>query len=370
MKWTAPNAARADNLLVRLYRLARRQQENFTTEALAHVLRHLGAHHAEATSRVLEWLTSGELLVGRPAGAPIGIRTQAWTPDLGIPDIRIEGDDLLIIVEVKLGGVPSEAQRAAYLHQLAESNRARKALVALVGHGTPERLDDGTFVRRWGDLAEFLDREAESSGSPVTGYLVGELKTLLFHLDLMPPVVRSGVSAGLARHREWARDNPTALSVLRKRLRSLKAVGGMEGCGPLHDLLAQMRHVLSRSPGVKKSWFDSGPNMARPWIGFNVNDMRYFFFLSLSNPERVVLQRFWNGVDPDSFDGALGELDATHSDGIVRWRHTLDLADPTLSFFEAGSTEQREILTQFFEESFRYAERLPPQPVTVAAGDV
>jgi hypothetical protein len=70
MKWTAPNAARADNLLVRLYRLARRQQENFTTEALAHVLRHLGAHHAEATSRVLEWLTSGELLVGRPAGAP------------------------------------------------------------------------------------------------------------------------------------------------------------------------------------------------------------------------------------------------------------------------------------------------------------
>jgi hypothetical protein len=358
---------RADNLLVRLYRLARRQQENFTTEALSHVLRHFAAHHPDAITRVLEWLTSSDLVAGRPVDAPIGIRTQAWTADLGIPDIRIEGEDLLVIVEVKLGGVPSEGQRRPYLMQLAASDRPRKALVALVGYRTEDRLDDGTYVRRWGELAEVLGREAERSGSEVTRYLTGELKTLLHHLDLMPPVVRSGVSAGLAHHRVWAKVNPTASSVLRDRLRSLKAVGQMEGCGPLHDLLRQMRHVLSRSPAVVKHRFDSGPAMARPWIGFNVNDMSYFFFLSLSNPERVVLQRFWNGVDPDLFDGALGELDI-RADGIARWRHSLDLADPDLGFFQAERSEQSQILTRFFEESFHYAERLAPKrsPVNVS----
>jgi hypothetical protein len=357
---------RADNLLVRLYRLARRQQENFTTEALSHVLRHFAAYHPDASTRMLEWLTSAEVVAGRPVDAPIGIRTQAWTADLGIPDIRIEGDDLLVIVEVKLGGVPSEAQRRAYLMQVAASDRPRKALVALVGYGTEDRLDDGTYVRRWGELAEFLGREAERAGSEVTRYLTGELKKLLHHLDLMPPVVRSGVSAGLAHHRVWAKMNPTAPSVLRDRLRSLKAVGQMEGCGPLHDLLRQMRHVLQRSPAVVKHRFDSGPAMARPWIGFNVNDMRYFFFLSLSNPERVVLQRFWNGVDPDSFYGSLGELDI-RDDGIVRWRHSLDLADPDLGFFQAERSEQSQILTRFFEETFHYGERLAPQRVPAHA---
>jgi hypothetical protein len=140
----------------------------------------------------------------------------------------------------------------------------------------------------------------------------------------------------------------------------------MEYCDALRDMLLQLEHVLKHAPGVDTYRFDSGPNMATPWIGFNINDMEFFFFLSLNAPELLTLQRFRGGVDPNSFDGSLGELDR-RSDGIVRWRTTLDLADARVGYFEADRAEQVQIITRFFEDGFRYGLALRSQ-LTAAAG--
>jgi hypothetical protein len=356
-------STRADNLLVRLYRLAHRQQENFVTEAFANVLIHLIGNEEDAASRVLEWLGGEGLLAGRPSSLPITVRTQAWTAEFGIPDLRIQADDLDVIVEVKLGSQITPEQIEAYIREIEAVGKERRAVVALVGYPPLVKLPEGTQIRTWGELGMTLSAEAEQSASGVTRHLVEQLIGLLYHLELMPLRVRSGVSEGLLRHRAWADLNPGRPAVTRTRLRSLRPIRAMEGCGPLHDLLHQMRHVLAHSPVVRSHRFDSGPNMARPWIGFNVNDMEFFFFVSLSNPERVVLQRFWNGVDPESFDGSMGELDL-RSDGITRWRNAIDLADPDVGYFgEDGDMKQDPnrqlaILTRFFEESFQFGQIL------------
>ena len=46
-----------NNLLLLLYRLAHRQQENFTTESFAHLLQQLIEREPAVAARVLDWLT-------------------------------------------------------------------------------------------------------------------------------------------------------------------------------------------------------------------------------------------------------------------------------------------------------------------------
>lgn len=131
----------------------------------------------------------------------------------------------------------------------------------------------------------------------------------------------------------------------------------MSGCQALFDLLMQMQHVVSQAEGVWTYRFDSGPVGAWAWIGFNVNDMEFFFFLSLYNPETVTVQRYGEGIDPESFDGTLGELDHRRN-ALVYWFHSVDLADPEVGFFEVGRAEQVQVLAEVFETGFRFGQSL------------
>ena len=122
------------NLLVLLYRLAHRQQENFTTVSAAHLLEYLLRAEPQAADRVLDWLTNSSFFSQRStAGKPLSIRTQAYTEQDGIPDIRIESDDIDVIIEVKLDGGLTFEQMDAYDGALAKGARRWQALVGLTG---------------------------------------------------------------------------------------------------------------------------------------------------------------------------------------------------------------------------------------------
>lgn len=349
------------NLLTRLYRLARRQQENFVTESFTHLLHHLCYEHPDLGSQVLEWLAGEGFLSERVGDAPLRIRTQLASDEFGIPDIRIQADDLDVIVEVKLGGGISYGQLDAYRRDLEATARERRALVALLGFRPGTEVPEGTRIRTWGELSLFLSEQTKESGSEVTRRFVKQLAGLLHHLGLTPLEVRSEVSARLREHLEWAQTNPDGPALTRTRVRSLRLLEGMVGCGPLLNLLLQMQHVLSHAEGVRVYRLDSGYSKPRPWIGFNVNDMEFFFFLWLESPETLVVQRYKGGVDPASFDGSLGELDS-ESDGTVRWLNRIDLQDPAVDFFEKDRAEQVTVIADFFRQAFRFGRSLRSEP--------
>jgi hypothetical protein len=167
-----------ENLLVALYRLAHRQQENFTTDSLAHLLRHLVRHEPTTALGVLDWLTDSNMFsgLGHPA---LCVRTQAATDENGIPDIRVESDDLYVIVEVKLDAVLTLDQVEAYERELRRCRRAHR-LVALTAARPPDPLhtSDGArsrrwndlrlVVRTWGELGLELNKKKSEARSPVT----------------------------------------------------------------------------------------------------------------------------------------------------------------------------------------------------------
>lgn len=348
-------------LFVRLYRLAHRQQENFTTEAFVHTLRELAAAQPEAAVDFLDWLTDSDMFSSRTDDSKVAIRSQAYTDEHGIPDIRIEADDLDVIIEVKLDAGLTFAQADIYREHLDHVGAERRCLVALLGGHPTESLPPGTVTRTWGELGQRLLKQTQGADSEVPRHLVEQLVGLLNHLHLMPLRVRSRLSESLKAHQQWSRENPELPSLSRTRVRSVARLQEMTHCEPLRNLLLQMERVLERHPEVHTFFLDSSAFGVEPWIGFNVNNMDYFFYLPINDPEQITLQRLRGGVDRASFDGSLGYLEDSRKDGIVRWRTALDLAGDDSNYFDADRTEQLRLLTAFFDRGLAYAQTLDPQ---------
>ena len=367
-----------DNLLVVLYRLAHRQQENFTTDSLTHLLRHLVEDEPSTAGRVLDWLTDTRWFSSRGSLDNLWIRTQIWAGENGIPDIRIEDEGRYVIVEVKLGSWLTLEQMEAYETELKGSGRTNTKLVALTGSEPPDPLPGVTRmrtwddlelnVRTWGELGSRLVQETSQSGSEVTKHLASQLAGFLGYLGLMPPPVPGPLFEELKKHRVWAKEHPDEPAVTRTRLRSLDRMREMPHTTSLYNLLQQMRSVLDATSGVETCGLDSAPYWAPPWIGFNINGMKYFFFVRLGEPDRVILQRYRGGVDPESFDGSMGELEPNAPGALVRWYDSLDLMADDGRFFDESRDDQLKQIGDFFTLAFAYAEGLEPQPHATTQG--
>jgi len=348
-----------DNQLLRLFRFAHRQQENFTTESFAHVLQYLLVLEPDRAAAFLNWLTGSDFFC-HGYRDQCSVRTQFRTKQHGIPDVLIEGKDFDVVLEVKLDGSLGAIQAQAYLDALRGRGQQRRRLVALLGSTPANKLPDDPVLKTatWGALGVELRKASASSNSEVVHHLIDQFIGLLNHLHLMPLQVRSGLSEELHAHREWASANPDKPSIFKKRISSIDRLRTMEHTDRLRNLLLQMDSVLTRTPGVDRHRFDSGPYSKEPWIGFNLNDMAYFFFVSLNSPETVLLQRFRGSVDPKAFDGSIGDLERD-SKGVVRWRAKLDLLDPAEAFFDVDEAKQQQCLEAFFQRAFAFGSRLP-----------
>lgn len=88
--------------------------------------------------------------------------------------------------------------------------------------------------------------------------------------------------------------------------------------------------------------------------------MAYFFYVWLDQPEVVRLQRYQGGVDPQSFDGTLGDMDTRTRQPWPLWGVSLDLADPDLRYFDRDEVRQTAIIGDFFDRAYAYGRRLTP----------
>lgn len=93
-------ASADDNLLLRLHKWAWRQDENFLTEAFAHLLQHLLSHEPEAAVGLLHSLTRGFLDLCPAEARSVEVRTQVFTAE-GTPDLQLRTSKQTALLEVK-----------------------------------------------------------------------------------------------------------------------------------------------------------------------------------------------------------------------------------------------------------------------------
>jgi hypothetical protein len=167
-----------NNLLLDLHKFAVRQDENFMTEAFAHMLRHLLKNEPRVGMNLLEKMTNGRLELGPEDVSDVQIATQV-TKAYGRPDIEIRTPDHLIYIEVKAESEVSDDQLTRYREDLEKSGFQKWTLILLTRYlvaldgigGKPD------FHCRWYKVAEWLEEEELKSED--TKYIVNQFLDFL-----------------------------------------------------------------------------------------------------------------------------------------------------------------------------------------------
>jgi hypothetical protein len=154
------------NLLVALHRWATRQDENFVTEAFAHLLRHLLENERPIGVDLLCYLTNNRLNVKGDEVESVAVSTQVTT-FLGRPDITIRTSNHLVYVEVKVESDLGDKQLTRYRQALAESGFENWTLVSLIRHPASTEGNGGEpyVSRRWYEIADKLGKSLNGSHS-------------------------------------------------------------------------------------------------------------------------------------------------------------------------------------------------------------
>lgn len=167
--------SRSSNLYSSLYRWAYRQSENFCTDALVFLINQLLEEERELGLRFVNWLCFRD---ERARCGPNGLRvTTQVRENEGTPDIRIEADDFLCLIEVKKGSDLHHGQLRQYRAMLERENRKQTRLVLLTVHKPTIEEEEPDLHLYWSDVASWLISHAPQK--PAIIFLVEQFLAFL-----------------------------------------------------------------------------------------------------------------------------------------------------------------------------------------------
>jgi hypothetical protein len=341
------------NLIIRLHRWASRQDENFTTETFVFLLEYLMDREPEIAIDLLDRLTGSQGIFGKDV-AQVEINTQQRAENM-IPDIWIESQETLVLVEVKVTSYLGAGQVQSYRGLLEKHfDQRKKQLVVLTRYPVFGTTYDDVLYVRWHQIAQWLEEYLQNvTLGEVNRYQIEQFLEFLRWQGAAPLQVRSDLSQAIANYQ--ARN--VAESVFSRRIRSLSLLQTIPGLSPLYNLLLLMDEAIAGMALPRPAKFDSGQPTKQEagWIGYNLNQMEYFYFLFLDHPERIVFEIMRRKIIVEEVE--LGRLENRFG-GLV-WFHELNLNDPAVDFFKGkNKAYQLKILEDFLRESLCYAETI------------
>jgi hypothetical protein len=302
-----------DNLLFRLHKLAWRQDENFHTEALVHLLRYLLKNESSVAFQILKKITGERLDLTLQHEVSVNINTRVRTPRGYYPDIEIKTGDYLIYIEVKVEREHDEFQVKNYRQALEESGFKSTALVLLTKLPVADQIkakSDGTF--RWYQLAEWLECELEKGAIHQTRsvYLVEQFLEFLKQRGLTVEQV------------------------------SKELIRGVESLLNLRAMLEKALD-LAKAKSIK---FD----IESEWVGyfFKSGTDEYWLGLRYDRPNGLLLEE---KTDKISFEQINADKYYWGDDDYWYLKHELDLS--SIGFFELSKDRQLQRIEQFLAES-------------------
>lgn len=315
--------ATTGNLLTLLHRWAWRQDENFITDAFAHLLRRLVEYDPPAGLQILSRLTNERFSVEWGTQG-VTIRTQV-TAALGRPDIEIRSPRHLVYVEAKIESGLGYRQLERYLEQQQnELLPIGSTLVILSRYPVdiPESIRPKVIAQRWYEVAHWLDLLLGQGlvSDPVNKFLVEQF-----------------------------------LGFLQGRNITMEKVGPelIPGVRAFRSLISMAAEVIA-SHGLS-----TASTFGREWAGYNFYKAKQEYFLGMyyEQPQSLVFQTNF-AVSPE----AVTEI-GTGKVINRQWRNELPLDDEAEPFFSLDRGQQLDRIAQFLERSLELAQkvRVPTQ---------
>lgn len=346
------------NLLVKLQRWARlkRQDENFTTGAFAHLLEYLFRHESDSGLELFEVLTGFKnpswLCSVKCKG--IEVDTQHQT-DHGIPDIKISGEDFCVFVEVKVEANVDTNQLNRYQKALRQEDwayKSRRRLVLLTKYKPSKKVPSGIKKILWFDIAERLGQIKKRCRSLYGKFLIEQFVGFIDRPKFFIERERSPLSKELNAYMKRKGDK----SIFEDSFTE-DDIKRESKLAQLNVTLRLMREVIDSVEDWRKRTF--GMSAKTGWVGYGLNDHLYWIYLWIEDPETIFVIRQREdttmgkrqyGLDTEKWDGSRGAIEPDY-----HWRDWLDLNDT--DYFEVPRDKCFKILKGFFTKSLKYADR-------------
>ena len=302
------------NLLIRLHRLASGEDENFLTESLAHLLRHLNEFDPLAALDLLQHLSGGRLILTAEDLAGVTISTQR-SRSYGTPDIEIRSPDHLILIEAKVESDFWPDQLRRYRKELEATGVPSSTLTVLTRYPFIQNPNDAApdVICRWHDLASWC--EDLQIKNLATSCLVNQFTDFLRWRGVtMEPV-------------SWE---------LTDGIRSLRSLLGMVAEG----LAANKVQIDWKSA----SW---------DWYGYYLEGKKFFIGVNFEAPSVLVFTTHEAPIKVSDEDKL--ELGRVVS---AKWRNELDLSSEEVHFYARQRASQLQCIEMFIRDSVKYARTL------------
>jgi hypothetical protein len=310
-----------NNLLLRLHKWAWRQDENFLTEAFAHLLQHLLIDEPEAAVRILQSITNGFLALCPGEARSVEVRTQVFTVE-GTPDLQLRTSKQIALLEVKSEADAHPEQLKRYRKLLRDSGLP-SALVLLTRYPVTlgEQDERPDAIIRWYQVAEWLELERNRYAfKPVSEHLVSQFLDFLSGRNMTMGQVTWELSGGV---------------------RALRA---------LNDVLYEVANACGLQA---QPWGD------RSSLGIFLDKRNYWIGIQYDQPESLSFQTWNREVDKDAAERlGINGLYEWADKGRYGWHRPLDLESEDVHFFARSNTSQRQVLEQFLRECLDTVKRI------------
>ena len=353
------------NLLVKLQRWARlkQQDENFTTEAFAHLLEYLFKHDPDSGLKLFGVLTGWKKggWLSEEKWETVEFTPQYQTKHEGRPDIRIAGDEFCIFVEVKVDAAVKTSQLKKYQKALGEENwlNSRKKLVLLAKtKPSKKEVPSGVKTVLWGQIVNELRQLRKKCRSEYGRFLINQFVGFIDRPTFFIERGRTELSEELKAYLDRKRDKSIFESPF-KRVDIKEAK-----LDKLNDLLELMLEAAGDLDDWRSKRFVASKS---GWVGINLNNQLYWVYLLIEDPEVIYFQRFREntikdrttyGIEIEKHKAGSKRCRGYIEDGRYRyWQDDLDL-ETTFFYSEESSRDDRlKILKDFFKDSLEYADK-------------
>lgn len=315
----------SNNLLLALHRYASHQDENFTTEAFAHLLRHLRDDEPASALDVLSVITRSCIDWNDTDCRELVISTQEKIIE-GTPDIVLVGPRAKVIVEVKVESEPSPGQLERYREHLGRIPVQRRCLTLLTKKAVDRVEVRGLVdcVVRWHEIGHSLNVALQAMKDETSLYLTKQFLGLL-------------AAGGMTMERiSWEL---------------------IQGVRSLSNLLEMLCNSIQQQCTKQKS-FAGTTKYAFQY--FTVGDTECGAGLYYSRPAAILFEAY--NVDRSRAQAVdLGSLQERKKDEFT-WVNEFDLEREDVHYFALSLASQMDALNEFVEKSIQAVRRLTPTP--------
>ncbi|SFI05228.1 PD-(D/E)XK nuclease family protein [Planctomicrobium piriforme] len=329
-----------DNLLSVLHGWATRQDENFTTDAFAYLLRKLLLREPAIGIELVNWLTGDRLGLYPQDASGVSIRTQIST-ELGRPDLEIRTADALAYVEAKVESGLGDRQLHRYLEELNRDSAVTKVLVLLTRY--PEEIAneirDQVVCRRWHQVAQALEQIA------------------------LPRIVDSVGAYLVEQYVEFLKERGMSIDQVTWEM--------TEGIRAFRNLIEMMREAVSAAgwkPVSTQGW---------DWIGYYINpansssnkEKLYYIGCNYKEPTKITFQTYQLDIVAEAAEilGRGEVLPNPYATAGLKWTDTLVIDSEEVHFFALSRERQLQKLEQFVADSIAATVRI--QKVSSASAE-